>query len=36
MLELRGWLAEIRRQGKPHLQITAYARLIRTVESTAK
>lgn len=29
---LRGWLAEIRRQTEPRLQIPAYRRLIRQVE----
>ena len=33
---LRGWLAEIRRHHQPRLQITAYARLIKSVESNAK
>lgn len=33
---LRGWLAEIRRHPQPRLQITAYARLIKSVESNAK
>lgn len=34
--QLRGWLAEIKRHTKPRNQITAYARLIRTVESNAR
>lgn len=34
--QLRGWLAEIKRHTKPRRQITAYARLIRTVESHAR
>ncbi|MDZ4405971.1 type II toxin-antitoxin system VapC family toxin [Prosthecobacter sp.] len=34
--QLRGWLVEIKRHAKPRSQITAYARLIRTVESHAR
>jgi tRNA(fMet)-specific endonuclease VapC len=34
--QLRGWLAEIKRHARPRHQITAYARLIRTVESQAR
>lgn len=33
---LRGWLAEIRRHSQPRLQITAYERLIKSVESNAR
>lgn len=34
--QLRGWLAEIHRQKRPRDQITAYARLIRTLETLAR
>lgn len=34
--QLRGWLAEINRHTKPRAQVTAYARLIRTIESLAR
>ena len=34
--QLRGWLAEIHRQKHPRDQITAYARLIRTIETLAR
>ena len=34
--QLRGWLAEINRHTKPRGQVTAYARLIRTIESLAR
>ncbi len=34
--QLRGWLAEIQRQKRPRDQITAYARLIRTIENLAR
>lgn len=34
--QLRGWLAEIHRQKRPRDQITAYARLIRTIETLAR
>jgi predicted nucleic acid-binding protein len=34
--QLRGWLAEIKRNSKPRSQMVAYARLIRTVESHAR
>ncbi len=34
--QVRGWLAEIHRQKRPRDQITAYARLIRTVETHAR
>ncbi|WP_395744748.1 type II toxin-antitoxin system VapC family toxin [Prosthecobacter sp.] len=34
--QVRGWLAEIHRQTRPRDQISAYARLIRTIESLAR
>lgn len=34
--QVRGWLAEIHRQKRPRDQISAYARLIRTIESLAR
>lgn len=34
--QLRGWLAEIKRHSRPRQQISAYGRLIRTVESHAR
>lgn len=34
--QMRGWLAEIRRQRDPHRQITPYAKLQRQVEAFAE
>lgn len=34
--QLRGWLAEIHRQNRSRDQITAYTRLVRTIENLAR